>query len=84
MKKFVVLEHLTLPDRGFRFFSTNTDNNTKLIDGTVVYKEVGFADEVEEAQHIIGQYDITKTATMRELEEYYRDKINKERSNEKS
>lgn len=71
-KKFVVLEHLLLPDRGFRFFSTNTDNNTKLFDGRVAYKEVGFTDEVEEAQDIIRQYDRSKIATMFELSEYHK------------
>lgn len=27
-EKYVVLEHLTLPDRGLRFWSHNTENNT--------------------------------------------------------
>ena len=44
-KKYVVLEHLTLPDRGMRFWSTNSENNTHLNDGALAYKEVLFTDD---------------------------------------
>ena len=27
-KKYVVLEHLTMPNRGERFWTTNSENNT--------------------------------------------------------
>lgn len=33
--RFVVLEHLCLPNRGFRFFTTNSDDNTRLYSGEI-------------------------------------------------
>ena len=74
-KKYVVLEHLTLPDRGFRFFSINTINNVDGHNGELWYKEVGFVDTVEEAQKIMREVDPKLVATMRELEEYWRKEI---------
>jgi hypothetical protein len=53
IKKFVVLEHLLMPDKGLRFYSTNTDNNTHSFEGELWYKEVGFVDTAEEALAII-------------------------------
>lgn len=48
-KKYVVLEHLNLPHLGSRFWSTNTNDNTMLHDGTVAYKEILFTDSETEA-----------------------------------
>jgi len=78
-KQYVVLEHLMLPDRGFRFFSANChysgnfDNNTHGHNGEEWYKEVGFTDSVEEAQSICRQPG-APTATWDELYEYHRQK----------
>jgi hypothetical protein len=69
-KKYVVLEHLTLPDRGLRFWSHNTENNTHSMWGDLWYKEILFTDSEEEAiaaSRIIGE----GLPTMHELEEYY-------------
>ena len=52
-QKNVVLEHLTGRDRGFRFWSTNTNDNTTSRDENGVkitaYKEVWFTDSDDEA-----------------------------------
>lgn len=48
-KKYVVLEHLTMPDRGFRFWTTNSGNNAYSNKGELWYKEVLFTDDSEEA-----------------------------------
>ena len=89
-KQYVVLEHLMLPDRGFRFFSTNcrwkgrapedvreNDNNTHGYTGEQWYEEVGFADTVEEAQGICAQMDSSKIATWDELYDYHREQSEK-------
>ena len=76
-KKYIVLEHLTLPDRGFRFFTTNTDNNVLGHNGDLWYKEVGFTDSIDEAQKIISQADSKLFATMRELGEYWKKEYDK-------
>jgi len=48
-KRFILLEGL---DQGNRFTTTNTpgEDHTKLYDGTVAYKILGYADTIEEAQ----------------------------------
>ena len=79
-KKYVVLEHLCLPDRGLRFYSTNSDNNTHSFSGELWYKEVGFVDTSEEAQALIAQWDPSKLPTFRELEEYYKQQIKEAQS----
>lgn len=82
-KQYVVLEHLMLPDRGFRFFSTNCryrgadpdnikENNTHGYTGEQWYEEVGFADTVEEAQALCNKVDQRKIPTWNELYEYHR------------
>lgn len=70
-KKYVVLENLLLPNRGFRFWSLNTDNNTKLFDGTVAYKVVMITDNTEEAISKSQKVNREAIATTRELTEYY-------------
>lgn len=77
-KQYVVLEHLLMPDRGFRFFSTNchwegstsgfTDNTTGNT-GEVWYKEVAFCDTAEEAQRHM-PCDPKNTPSMQEIEEH--------------
>ena len=69
-KEYVVLEHLMLPDRGLRFCSTPSDNNTHGFNGELWYKEVGFTDTHEEALQLIRQGP-GPTATMQELDEHY-------------
>ncbi len=51
-QKYVCLEGLK---EGNRFFTTNTpgEDPTKLFDGTVAYKVLGYADTVEGAQKIL-------------------------------
>ena len=71
MKKFVILEHLCLPDRGFRFFCTNSEtDHTRIMSGEVAYKVVGYSDTVEDAQSMIRHN--FQSATSSELELYYR------------
>jgi hypothetical protein len=81
-KEYVVLEHLMLPDRGFRFFTMNCrrkgkdpenpkENNTHGYTGELWYKEVGFADTIEEAQSMLSP-SRDQIPTWDELYEYYR------------
>jgi len=47
-KKYVLLEGI---ENFNRFYSSNTDDDpTKLFDGTVAYRIIGYADTSEEAQ----------------------------------
>jgi len=71
MRKFVVLQHRTMPDKGICFFTTNS-NDPKVeysITGEHWYKVVAYADTVEEAQALIRQH--STYPTMREIEEHY-------------
>lgn len=74
-KKYVVLEHLTLPDRGFRFWSTNSENNTHGANGELWYKEIMFTDDTEEAIAMSRTMNRLVTPTHDELEEYYAQEI---------
>lgn len=76
-KKYVVLENLTLPNRGFRFWSTNSENNTHSSKGELWYKEVLFTDDREEAIRISLQASRGAMATFSELEQYYRNEYSK-------
>jgi hypothetical protein len=54
-KQYVVLRHLTMPDKGLCFFTTNNPNEPEEEKGLSAkgerwYEVVGYADEVEEAQ----------------------------------
>jgi hypothetical protein len=69
IKKYVVLEHLTLPDKGYRFWTHNTEDNTHSIWGDLWYKEILFTDSEEEAIEESKKYG--ETISMNELEEYY-------------
>lgn len=75
--KYVVLEHLTLPDRGFRFWTTNSGDNTKLYNGKVVYKEILFTDNAEEAIAHSQKTNLDAIPTQRELLEYFRSESEK-------
>lgn len=69
-KKFVVLEHLRMPDRGFRFFSMNNrEDNTILNDGVKAYKEIGFVNTIKEAQSMLGP-NLKVVPTLKELQDY--------------
>lgn len=78
-KKYVVLEHLTLPDRGFRFFTANTEDNTHGRNGELWYKEVLFTDSTKEAQEACRS--LGEVPSMHELEEYYRNLLEQENEN---
>ena len=80
-KKYVVLEHLQLPNRGFRFWTTNSENNTHSFDGELWYKEVLFTDSDEEAILESRMTNSKAIPTHSELMEYHKDKIEK-RNNE--
>lgn len=68
-KKYVVLEHLLLPDKGFRFWSQNSDDCSKLYNGTIAYKPVFWTDNTDIAIHESRRTGIL--ATSYELEKYY-------------
>jgi len=74
-EQFVVLEHLTLPNRGIRFWGGNTENNTHSIWGDLWYKEILFTDNEEEA--INASRKLGNIPSMHELEEYYNNKLEK-------
>lgn len=69
-EKYVVLEHLTLPDKGLRFWTTNTENNTHGMNGELWYKEILFTDSEEEAIECAKKF--SNLASLDELDEYYR------------
>jgi hypothetical protein len=48
-KKYVVLEHLRAPNRGFRFYSLNGSDPERLHSGEVAYKVVLETDDAAEA-----------------------------------
>lgn len=54
MKKWVVLEHLGGPHKGFRFFSMNVEGNdsTKSMWGDTWYKLILETDDMKEAQKV--------------------------------
>lgn len=82
-KKYVVLEHLLLPNRGFRFWTMNTDNNTKLLDGTIAYKEILFTNDDKEAIKVSQDFDKNLLPSMKELEDHYKQEIER-RNNEQN
>ena len=69
-KQFVVLEHLTMPHRGLRFWTRNSDNNTHSFNGELWYKEILFTDDRFEA--IKESAKCGKLPDFNELEEYYK------------
>ena len=73
-EKYVVLEHLTLPDRGFRFWGHNTEDNTHSAWGDLWYKEILFTDSEEEAIAECRKLG-DNIASMHELEEYYNNQL---------
>lgn len=66
--KYVVLEHKTMPDRGLRFWSTNSGNNNP-----DWYKEILFTNDDREAIRESQKHG--ELPTYRELEDYYNSKI---------
>lgn len=75
-KKFVVLEHLTLPHRGLRFWSTNSENNTHSQQGELWYKEILFTDDKEEAIAASQKVNFNEMPTAYELNEYTKTQTN--------
>ena len=61
-EKFVVLEYLKGESKGVRFFCFNRPDNTHTADGDLGYKEVGFTDDVKQAQALCQEHDIINHA----------------------
>ena len=80
-EKYVVLEHLTLPDRGLRFWSHNTEDNTHSAWGDLWYKEILFTNSQEEAQTECRKLG-DNIASMHELKEYYNNQLNEQERKE--
>jgi len=72
-EKYVVLEHLTLPDRGWRFWSLNTEDNTHSAWGDLWYKEILFTDSEEEAINEAIKHG--ELPSLHELEQHYNNKL---------
>jgi hypothetical protein len=83
-KKYVVLEHLQLPNRGCRFWTMNTTNNTRSLSGELWYEEICFTDDSEEAIRYSRIVNKDTIPTSKELEEYWKEQIMKERRNERN
>jgi hypothetical protein len=70
--KYIILEHKTMPNRGFRFWSINSGEiNTEW------YKVIGYTDDTEEAIKISRKPNYNILPTIQELEDYWRDEIKK-------
>lgn len=74
----VVLEHLTMPDRGFRFITTHSkieteDDIVRGHTGEVWYKIIGFYDTIEEAQRHTAP-NSSAIPTTQEIEEHIKQK----------
>lgn len=80
-KELVVLEHLLMPDRGMRFVTTNTKDNTHLHDGTLAYKEVLFTDSMKEAQEACSSLNWGVLPSLHEMEEFYNHLLQEENEN---
>jgi hypothetical protein len=72
---YVVLEHLNLPNRGLRFWTYNTKNNTHGMKGELSYKEILFTNNQDEAVKCSKEF--SDLPTMSELDEYYKNEIKK-------
>lgn len=48
MKKYIVLEHLMMPDKGFRFWTTNSEFACRLLDGRLAYAIILESDDETE------------------------------------
>lgn len=64
---FVVLEHLTLPDRGRKFWTTNKANNTHSSKGELWYREIHFTDNADEAIALSQTPNYDALATTKEI-----------------
>jgi hypothetical protein len=69
-EKYVVLEHLLMPDRGLRFWGINTEDNTHSAWGDLWYKEVLFTDSVSEATEMARKHG-DNVPTYSELYDFY-------------
>ena len=68
--KYVVLEHKTLPNRGFRFWTSNVgDFNQEW------YSVVGYTNSEDVAIALSKKVNYAVIPTIRELEDYWRDEI---------
>jgi hypothetical protein len=73
--KYVVLEHLTLPDRGKRFWTSASENNTHGHTGELWYKEILFTNDEEEAIRVSQEYNEAAYPTDAEMEEHIAEKV---------
>jgi len=73
-KKYIVLEHLQLPNRGFRFWTMNSEDNTRSVDGKLWYKEILFTDSTDEAVIESRKTNTKMIPTHQELMDYHKDK----------
>jgi len=83
-KQYVVLEHLTLPDKGFRFWTVASDDNTHSYKGDLWYKEIMFTDEPEEAIRACSNYDPANVASFAEMMAYAENKYKEDLKNAKN
>jgi hypothetical protein len=74
LKSFVVLEHLTLPDRGFRFWTKNSNDNTKIYTGEIAYQPIFYTNINEEAISWSRQSNSNKIPSFGEMMEYLEEK----------
>lgn len=73
-KKYVVLEHKTLPNRGFRFWTSNSsDINSEW------YSVVDYTDSEDVAIALSRKANYAVVPTIQELEDYWRDEIKNRR-----
>ena len=73
-KEFVIVQHLTMPNRGICFFTTNSEKGRDCYghNGELWYENVAFADTVEEAQTLVRQ--LSTYPTMREISDHFSNK----------
>ena len=65
--KYTIFEHLKLPNKGLRFFTMATDDQSD----SEFWKIVGHADSIEKAQSICRDYDTTKLPDISEVMDYH-------------
>ncbi len=76
--EYVVLRHLTMPDKGKCFFTTNSEMGRDCHGhtGELWYEIVAYADSVKEAQTLCS-FHYGGLPSMKEFEDHAREEINK-------
>jgi len=80
-KKFVILRHLMMPDKGKCFFTTNDPKKPEekkglSLEGERWYEVVGYADTVEDAQSMCAS-NYGGIPSWKEFEDWAHEKISK-------